>query len=380
MLRKPRSTEALIENYGVKAMNEEKYFLVALNCIPGLRGRRFHRLLEIFGSPERLWKADRQELYEKGGVSSEFIETFFEQKQTLCPEKEFDEANKYGAAIFIMTDEAYPDALREIHSPPPVLYVKGDIGRKPLEKTLGIVGSRKATQYGLDMAEKLAEGLASSGFTIVSGLARGIDTRAHEGALKAGGKTFAVLGCGLDISYPKENKALSEKIATSGAVLTEFPFGTQPLALNFPLRNRIVSGLSRGVIVVQAGERSGATITADFALEQGKDVFAVPGSVFLPQSKGTHRLLKEGAMLVESVSDVLDGLGFSQCKIVENTLPPLQGLEKQVFDVLSYEPVVLDDLVEVLNFPVQRLSGVLMILESRGYVSQLPGKFFMKSQ
>lgn len=358
-------------------MNMEKYYYVALNAIPSLRGRRFHRLLEVFGTAENVWKAGRQEFKEKAGVSAEFIETFFEQKKAACAEREYERAQKDNVEILTLLDETYPSVLREIVFPPPVLYVKGGI-HKSDEKALGIVGSRKATSYGLEVAEKLAAGLSEVGFSIVSGLARGIDTKAHEGALKAGGRTIAVLGCGIDIAYPKENKTLSENIARSGAVMTEFPFRTQPLALNFPVRNRIVSGLSRGIIVVQAGERSGATITSDFALEQGRDVFAVPGNVYHPQSKGTHRLLKEGAALVESVNDVLENLGIPRVVHSEDKPVNLEGLEKQVFDALSYEPVTLDDLLEGLNFPVQRVSSALMILESQGIVRQLPGKLFLK--
>lgn len=357
----------------------EKYFYVALNGIPSLRGRKLKRLLDAFGTPEKLWKASRQELYEEGNVSSEFIETYFEQKQKISVEKEFKKAEAMNVSILTIADEHYPASLREIYAPPPVLYVKGEI-KKQDEKALGVVGSRKATEYGLNVAEKISAALSQNGFTIVSGLARGIDTKAHEGTLNAGGRTIAVLGCGLDVSYPKENKSLAEKISASGAVLSEFPFGTPPLALNFPMRNRIISGLSRGVIVVQAGERSGATITADFALEQGREVFAVPGSVYLPQSKGTHRLLKEGATLVESVNDVLQGLGLPPVPVEEKEPPALQGVEKLVYDALSYEPVVLDDLVEKLHLPVQRISSLLMILETRGFIRQLPGKFFVKAK
>lgn len=358
----------------------QKYFYVGLNCIPSLRGRRLKRLLETFGAPEKLWKASRQEMHEAGRLSTEFIETFFEQKQRVSVEKEFQKAESLNVSIIALGDDRYPALLREIYDPPPVLYVKGEIKTTEDANSIAVVGSRKATEYGLNVAEKISAALAQAGFTIVSGLARGIDTKAHEGTLKAGGRTLAVLGNGHDVMYPKENKALSEKISASGAVLTEFPFGTQPHAMNFPMRNRIISGLSRGVIVVQAGERSGATITADFALEQGREVFAVPGSVYLSQSKGTHRLLKEGATLVESVSDVLQALGIPSVKTEEKEAPQLQGVEKMVYDALSYDPVALDDLVESLQFPVQRISSSLMILEAQGHVRQLPGKFFVKTR
>lgn len=279
-------------------------------------------------------------------------------------------------------DKNYPKILKQIHKPPKELYVKGRI-LGDTEFAIAIVGSRIASMYGLTTAERLGYELASRGLVVVSGLARGIDSASHKGALKAHGKTIAVLGSGLDIIYPPENKKLAEEIVEkNGALISEFPMGAPPAPKNFPQRNRIISGLSLAVVVVEAAKDSGALITADFALEQNREVFAVPGKVDSATSFGTNKLIKEGAKLVQTADDIMDELGLklkaSKGSAAEALKPNISQDEKAVYESLSGEAKYLDDVVEEAKLPLNKTQEILLRLQIRKLVRELPGKHFIR--
>ncbi len=288
--------------------------------------------------------------------------------------------------VFSLTDKDYPTNLRYIYDPPSTFYVKGKILPED-NVAIAIVGSRRATYYGLKNAQSLSFELAAKGITIISGLARGIDSAAHRGALEAKGRTIAVLGSGLNIIYPRENKKLAEKISQNGAVVSEFPLDTAPHPHNFPRRNRIISGLSLGVVVIEAAKKSGALITANCALEQGREVFALPGKVDSFTSCGTHSLIKEGAKLVGSVEDIIEELEpLKFCRAAQTKSegkagiePNLPQEERQVYSCLSSEPVHLDELVQKVDISYGKLLTSLLKLEYKKLIKELPGKIFVKS-
>jgi DNA processing protein len=293
-----------------------------------------------------------------------------------------------GASITVVTiaDPEYPSLLREIHNPPAVLYLKGKL-QHDATPTVAIVGSRRATHYGKTVADKLALALADAGIIVVSGLARGIDTTAHQGALKAG-NTYAVLGSGLDIIYPNENVKLAQAISEQGALISEYPLGTPPDARHFPARNRIISGLSLGTVVIEAQETSGSLITADFALEQNREVFAVPGSIMAPTSRGCHRLLKQGAKLVENVEDILEEIGLHRHSVTPSadlqlTLTDAVGLsdtQKEIIEHLGFEPRHLDELVRETGRSLGVILSQLIQLELSGLIKALPGRYYVRCQ
>ena len=294
--------------------------------------------------------------------------------------RELKELEKKKFYYIALSDKEYPEYLKEISDPPVVLYVKGRLLKED-KFSLSIVGARKASSYGKDVAEKFSHDLAKCGFTIVSGLARGIDSAVHSGALKAKGRTIAVLGSGVDIIYPPENRSLADSISESGAVISEFPLSTKPFSSNFPRRNRIISGLTKGSIVVEAGLRSGSLITAGMALEQGRDVFAVPGKALSDQNKGAHVLIKQGAKLTDNIFDVLEEFNIDKEKIsnlIYNETLTVNEDEKKVVSILSDEPKHIDFICRELDNPIQKVLGVLTQLELKGIVKQLQGKMFVK--
>ena len=366
-----------------KQKNNE--YWVILNLIPGVGALRIKRLLEYFGTPERILSAPASELRKIEGIGREFAGRITRWKETVDVGRELELVEMQGAHVITLGDENYPPLLREIYAPPPVLYVKGDISVNG-GRSIAIVGTRHPSFYGRMVTEDLSKKLAMRGFTIVSGLARGIDSAAHKGTLAAKGRTVAVLGCGIDTVYPPENAKLMEEIVNSGAVVTEFPIGTRPDRSNFPRRNRIISGLSLGVVVVEAAKRSGSLITSNFALEQGREVFAVPGKVDSPGSYGTHRLIKDGAKLVQNVDDILEELGMQIRSCAEKspdagsggTQLDLKEDEKKVYELLSSDPCHIDVVCGQINLPVGKVSSILMMLEVKGLISQLPGKQFVK--
>ncbi|HEX9060388.1 MAG TPA: DNA-processing protein DprA [Clostridia bacterium] len=365
-------------------MAQNLKYWVWLSSMPGIGPLKRKRLIESFGDPKLIWEVGSAELKCLDYLRINDVDQLINQKYRDESERIFEEIYKQGIRVITIQDELYPYYLKNIYDPPVVLYYKGTIQKN--EKMVAVVGSRKASGYGLKMAEKLSEQLSENGITVISGLARGIDTYAHRGAMKSSGRTIAVLGCGIDIVYPWENKLLMEKITTQGAVISEYIPGVQPRPQNFPARNRIISGASLGVVVIEAGERSGSLITADFALEQGRDVFAVPGNIESSTSIGTNRLIKEGAKIVTCIEDILEELcGTSPVerpkKIVSkkplvNKFTELDIEETAVVEKLVDEPLHIDALALKCEMAVQTVSSILVMLELKGVVEQLPGKIF----
>ncbi len=355
---------------------------IGLSSIPGVGRTTFRKLVERFGSPMAALSASRRVLGEIDGLSEKTIDGIVSRSWRKPAEAEFRRAHTTGVAIITADSEYFPANLKRAPDAPLYLYVKGSFASAD-EKAVAIVGTRRPTHYGLAMALRIAGELASAGFTIVSGLARGIDTQAHKGALAAKGRTVAVLGSGIDVPYPRENKGLMEAICRSGATITENPFGTQPEAGYFPARNRIISGLSLGTVIIEASADSGSLITAKYALDQGRRLFAVPGNVSSVVSKGTNSLIKQGAALAENAGDILKGLGEAPpgtTKPERKPLPPLTDEEQAVFSRISHEPVHIDRLLSESRSTAGRLSGVLITLELKGLVRQLPGKYYIKEE
>jgi DNA processing protein len=350
-----------------------------LKAVPGVGNHLFKRLIERFGSPAAALRAPAAELERVEGISRRTVETMSAHRATDAGGFEIEAACRGGFGIVTMTDPAYPRLLREIPDPPPMLYVHGAL--EDLERTIAVVGSRHATAYGVDTTRRLCADLAAFGFTVVSGMAVGIDAAAHDGALAGGGRTVAVLGSGLAKVYPPQHRRLFDRIAARGAVVSEFPVDAGPEAHHFPVRNRIISGMSLGTVVVEATRNSGSLITARLAAEQNREVFAVPGSVQSFKSTGTHTLIKQGAKLVENVQDILDELGgvaaaSAQPAARPAPAPPLSAEEARVLGALGPYPLHIDEMVRKLSTDAGSLSGVLMQLELKGLVTQQPGKLF----
>jgi DNA processing protein len=361
---------------------QEREAWLALNLVPHVGPATFALLLEHFGTAKRALKAPLRELQEISGVGGATAEAIrsFPAEEVL--RRELEVMEREGAHFLTLKDPEYPAPLRHIPHPPPVLCARGEWIESD-QKAVAIVGSRNASPYGLGVAERLASELAVRGITIVSGMARGIDAAAHRGALKAGGRTIAVFGSGLDVMYPKEHRRLAKEIGGAGALFSEFPFGTQPLQSNFPQRNRLISGLSLGVVVVEAALDSGALITAHYALEQGREVFAVPGPIAHRLSRGCHRLIKEGAKLTESWEDVLEELKVHPLPATEvpsfvTTLPPVEGEEERVLQVLGEEPLHIDTIIAGSGLSAGAVAASLLSLEMKGWIKQLSGKAFVR--
>ncbi len=353
---------------------------MALHFIPGVGPVLIKTLLDRFGNPKRVFKASRRELARVDGIGERLAGVIKETDIRGKVQRELKLIDELNASIITFMDQSYPNNLRQIFDPPPLLYVRGDL--KPEDElAISIVGSRLTSNYGRMITERIAGDLARHGVTIVSGMARGIDSAAHKGALSAGGRTIAVLGCGVDIVYPPENHHLFDEITAHGAVISEFPISTPPEGSNFPRRNRIISGLSLGVVVVQADSRSGSLITAGLALEQNRDVFAVPGNVGTAGSRGTNRLIKQGAKLIESAEDILEEvLPRFQHRVLEREerKPFLEEDEERVFCLLEDEPIHIDSIIAQTRMSPSRVSTILLQLELKGLVQQLSGKRFIK--
>lgn len=361
---------------------EEIEALIILNSIEGVGFVKLKRLKENFGNFAKVVSQGEGDLAKIEGITKTLAAKIKKAFRDFDLTKEFKLIKENGVSLLTPEDENYPDNLKEIYDPPYLLYIKGKI-KKTDKNALAIVGSRRASYYGLSTAEKFAFALASRGITVVSGMARGIDTQAHKGALKAQGRTTAVLGSGLANIYPEENRELAEEITQQGTLVSEFPMETVPFRQNFPRRNRVISGLSKGVIVVEAADKSGALITADFALEQGRDVFAVPGKVDSFTSRGTHSLIKQGAKLASSVGDILEELRLDIFSPKgENNKPVyevvLEDREKKFFELLSDEPKHIDELIRESGLGITESSDILLKLELRGLIRQLPGKMFVR--
>lgn len=358
--------------------------LVGLNLTFDIGTIRLNKLLGFFGTPENILSAPRERLSLVYGIGPS-ISSGIKSIGQKDIDKEFELAKKLGIRIITQDDIEYPLNLKNIPDPPIVLYVKGELKSQD-NISIAIVGSRRASFYGLSSAEKFARELSAKGFTIVSGMARGIDTYAHRGALKQGGRTIAVMGSGFNHIYPEENKRLVQEIAKRGAVISEFPIDAGPLRQNFPRRNRIISGLSLGVLVVEAARNSGALITADFALEQGREVFALPGKIDCATAFGTNGLIRQGAKLVSCADDIIEEFNFdaqecAQKKSGADTFPAgLTGQEAVLYETIATCPADLDEIIEKTQLDIASISSMLLTLEMKKLIKQLPGKQFMRTK
>jgi len=350
--------------------DELKYW-VAFSGIAGIGRVRISQLREYFGTLQAAWKAPQCKL-KQAGLDSRSIAALIAERPRISPDAEMEKLARYGVQVLVHEDRLYPSRLKEIYDYPPVLYVKGILPAED-EPGLAIVGTRRPTIYGRQVTEEIVADLARSGITIVSGLARGIDSVAHRAALEAGGKTIAVFACGLDIVYPSENTKMAQAIMERGALVSEHPLGVKPKPESFPLRNRIMSGLSLGVLVVEAGERSGALITAHQAVEQNREVFAIPGSILSPASQGTNRLIQEGAKLVRNYADILQELNLTivahQAEIEE--FSPADEVESAVLTQLSSEPNHIDEICRRSGLAMPAVSSTLAMLELKGIARQV---------
>jgi DNA processing protein len=353
---------------------------IALGRIKGLGGVTFKKIAAHFGDAAKVFSATRAELETVEGLDRDVIDRLLAFTEWRQIDEDLRHIVQESIRLVTFNDSSYPARLRMIADPPPALYIKGDL-RADDEKAVAVVGSRSASDYGRCVARELCRGLAVCGFTVVSGMARGIDGEAHEAALDAGGRTIAVLGSGVDRPYPPEHERLYNRIGGQGAVISELPMRTPPMAFNFPARNRLISGLSLGVVVVEATEKSGSLITASLALEQGREVFAVPGEVGASRTRGTHRLIRQGAKLVETVQDIMEEiapqLAFHPGKSAaanERILPERATAEaRTIFALVGQRSLHVDEVIERSGFTAAKVSETLLQLEIDGYLKQLPG-------
>ena len=359
--------------------NDLPYWL-GFNLVSGIGPVKVRALLDTFGDLSTAWRSAPSQLRD-AGLDRRSLDNLLTARSKLSLEQELEKVRRAGVHLLTWQDGGYPRNLLNIYAPPPLLYVRGTLTADDAW-AVGMVGTRRATVYGKEAARLLAGGLARNNITIVSGLARGIDAEAHRAALDSGGRTIAVLGCGIDIVYPPEHRALSHEIVEHGALVSEYPLGTQPEGSNFPPRNRIISGLSIGVVIVQAGTRSGALITADFAAEQGRDVFAVPGSIFDRSCIGCNRLIREGATPALSVDDIVEELNLTMVEqqAEVRAAVPSTALEARLLDQLSSEPVHVDQVCRNTDLPVAQVSGTLALMELKGMVRQVGGMNYIVSR
>ena len=369
---------------------------LGLNMIRGIGPRTANMLLDRFGSPANIFAASRGALLGEG-LKPPTIEQLHNTEILEKAQIEIEKLEALGAQVITLADEAYPQLLREIYDPPIALYVKGDLEAALLRPAIAVVGSRRCSTYGINAANFLSRELAAQGVTIISGLARGIDGAAHRGALEAGGKTVGVIGTGLDVNYPKEHKKLADELAANGAVVSEFPLGTPPLAQNFPYRNRVISGLCYGVLIIEAAEHSGSLITARLANEQGREVFAVPGNITSQTSFGPNFLIKDGAKLVQQARDVIEEfplpirealLGVSRPDKKDKNASPAQATfeavalspgEQKVLGLLAADVAShIDELLISSGMSSPELMGALLGLAMKDRIRELPGKCFVK--
>ncbi|MCR6544688.1 DNA-processing protein DprA [Dehalobacterium formicoaceticum] len=361
----------------------ELKYLLALYSLPGMSQRQLKILVDYFQSFEYAWQQSDRWLDISGFCFGHGV-----PPKKNCPESQadrvLDQFFQADARIITLEDQDYPKNLKNIYDPPSFLFYRGKLPKEE-EQCIAMVGSRKATAYGRLMAETIARDLAKESVWVVSGLARGIDTWSHKGCLKADGKTMAVLGCGIDVVYPRENRELYQEIAEKGVILSEFPLGAPPLQHHFPMRNRIISGVSKGVLVVEAAEKSGSLITVDYALEQGRDVFALPGPVTSPLSRGTHKLILQGAKLVEKAQDILEeylegygaDYGQKEQQPEKTNLFTFSQQERELLELLTGGSVHFDQLAEQSGLGAPELAALLTQWEIKGLIKQTPGKYYM---
>ncbi len=353
-------------------MSDTKYW-IGFTLIPGIGRAKFSMMEEYFGDMERAWHASAKEL-QTAGLDNRSTDAIIAKRTRISLDDEMEKLERYKVKALTWKDEEYPSRLKEIYDLPPVLYIRGSLSPED-DWSIAVVGTRRPTYYGREVTEQIAGDLARNKITIVSGLARGIDATAHRAALDAGGRTIAIFGCGLDVVYPSDHVKLARQIIERGALVSEFPLGTRPKAENFPRRNRIMSGLSLGVLVVEARDKSGALITVGWALEQNREVFAVPGSILSPTSRGPNRLIQEGAKLVSDSYDILEELNLTvvaqQLEMTEQI--PATDTESLIMKYLSSEPTHIDEVGRQCGLPIATVSSTLAMMELKGIVRQVGG-------
>jgi len=355
----------------------DKRYWVGFNLVKGIGAVRLQGLRDHFGELALAWQAPVDAL-QAAGLSPKLAGRVAQVRAGVDLSKILSRMMAQGIEILTWDDTLYPPRLKEIDQPPPVLYVRGALTSED-SWAVAVVGTRRVSAYGRQVAEELASFLASNGVTVISGLARGVDAIAHQSALKVGGRTIAVMGCGVDIIYPPEHTQLAEKLMAHGALISDYAPGTPPDASNFPPRNRIISGLSMATVVVEAGETSGALITAQFAIDQGREVFAVPGNILAPQSKGTNKLIAQGAHPLLSVRDLLDVLNLTRVaeqRFVRKALPT-DETEAKLMSVLTHEPLHMDEIRNQTGLPIERVSATLVMMELKGFVRQVGGQNYV---
>lgn len=356
---------------------DELGYWVGFNKVIGIGPARLRALLDCFGSVEAAWHAPTEELLEIG-LDRRSVANLSAARKTLNLQAELDRLAEAGVQALTWDSPDYPINLRNIPDPPPVIYVRGELTPED-DWAVAVVGTRRASVYGKEAARQLSSDLVANGVTVVSGLAAGIDSVAHQAALDGGGRTIAVLGSGVDVVYPEQNQRMADQIVRQGALVSEYPLGTRPERGNFPPRNRIISGLALGVIVVEAGARSGALITADFAADQGRDVFAIPGSIFQRSCEGANRLIQDGARAVLSVADVLEELNLAQVsqQAEVRAAVPTTPTERALLDLLSAEPIHVDELGRATDLSAAAVASTLALLELKGLARQAGGMSYV---
>lgn len=358
-------------------MPDTRKYWVGFNLTRGIGPTRLKLLLDHFGGIERAWQASPQELH-ASGLSQKVVENFLQVRAQVSLDRVWENIETRGIEVYTWEDEGYPKRLKEIDQPPPVLYVRGSLLPDD-DWAVAIVGTRRVTSYGRQVAENVSAFLARNGITVVSGLARGVDAIAHKAALENGGRSIAVLGSGVDQIYPPENRRLAEEMIKNGALLSDYALGTPPESQNFPPRNRIISGLAQAVVIVEAGERSGALITASFAADQGREVFAVPGNINAPQSRGTNRLVQQGAHPLVDPQEILEILNMtmvSQHQAARSVLPA-DATEAALLRALSQEPLHIDEICYHVAMPIEKVTATLAMMELKGMVRQLGGMHYV---
>lgn len=355
-------------------MKDLKYW-VWLSSLPGIGARRFYDLINRFETAENVFYSTAEELKSHGLIGEETVKTITSSRNIEKIDKYLKKVKDNGIEIYLSNQENYPKNLKNIFDPPPILYCLGEL-REEDEQSVAIVGSRKASEYGLKTAEQLGTELVQSGLTVVSGMALGIDAAAHRGAIKGGGRTIAVFACGVTNPHPKSNINLYREILKNGAVVSEYPLGIQPVPGNFPARNRIISGLSLGTVIVEANVRSGSLITTDFALEQGREVFAVPGNINSPNSKGTNALIKNGAKLVDCVEDILYELPGEFCISRSAQQVDLDAEEQRLVRILAESGKSLNQLAEATGIEIRDILSITAMLEIKGMIKSINGIYY----
>lgn len=350
---------------------DSRIYWVALNLINGIGAVRFRALVDHFGDPQAVWEAPAAAL-RTIGLPTKVIDELLEKRKSVDLALIWSQIEANHAALLTWADEEYPRRLKQIDNPPPVLYQRGNLTSVD-DWAVAVVGTRRISPYGRQVAEMIGNFLARNGVTVVSGLALGVDTIAHRAALDAGGRTIAILGSGVDNIYPAQNRSLAAKIMEQGAVISDYALGTPPDRGNFPARNRIISGMSLATVVVEAGEKSGALITARFAADQGREVFAVPGKIFAPQSKGANELIRKGAHPLLQPEDLLEALNLSLVTEQQSArvVLPADATEAAIFNVLGHEPMHIDEIGQQAHLPIDKVSATLALMELKGMVRQL---------